>query len=123
MSRAILDPRMNDELDDFYPSLCTIQTPTEVEDDSGAIVEGWTDLADHVDLSCADAVNAVGGGTEVKQTDMTYVFADHTISFNGYYPAITAKMSAVVDGVRYDILLPQSGSMDDTTRLLVRKVT
>ena len=86
-------------------------------------MEGWTDFAGHVDLSCADAVNAVGGGTEVKQTDMTYVFADHTISFNGYYPTITAKMSAVVDGVRYDILLPQSGSMDDTTRLLVRKVT
>ena len=120
MSRAILDPRMNDELADFYPSLCTIQEPTEVEDDSGAIVEGWADLADHVDLSCAYAPN---GGEEVKQTDQTYVVSDHTVSFNGHYPTITEKMSAVVDGVRNEILLVQSGSMDDTTRLLVRKVT
>jgi len=123
MTRAIFDPRMLTTLADYFPSLCTIQEPTEVEDDSGAIVAGWTDFAGHVDLPCSLGVNRMGGGGEVKQTDQTYVVSNYTLSLRGYYPTITEKMRIVVDGRAFDIMLVQTDSHGVTTRILTSEVT
>ena len=120
MTRTIFDPRMMAELADYFPSLCTIQTPTSEEDASGAIIEGWEDFADHVDIPCAHGPNK---GIEVKQSDQTYVISNYTLSLRGYYPTITEVMQAVVDSVEYEILLAQSDSHGVTTRILARKVT
>ncbi len=119
MTRTIFDSRMMAELRDYFPSLCTIQTPTSVEDDSGAIIPGWEDFADHVDIPCAHDPN---GGVEVKQPDQTYAISNYTLSLRGYYPTIAEEMQAVVDGVAYGVLLAQSDSHGVTTRILTRKV-
>ena len=120
MTRAIFDPRMMVTLADYFPSLCTIQEDLGVEDDYGQIVHVWTDVAGHVEIPCAHGPNK---GREVKQSDQTYVVSNYTLSLRGYYPTITEKMRAVVDGTVFDILLVQCDSHGVTTRILTREVT
>ena len=120
MTRDIFDPRMMEELADYFPSLCTIQTPTVIEDASGAIIPGWEDFADHVDIPCSHGPSK---GVEVKRADQTYVISNYMLSLRGYYPTITEVMQAVVDDVAYEVLLAQSDSHGVTTRILTRKVT
>ena len=120
MTRAIFDPRMLEELADYFPSLCTIQEDLGTEDASGSIIPSWTDFAGHDDLPCAHGPNK---GREVKLANQTYVVSNYTISLRGYYPTITAKMRAVVDSVAFEILLPQSDSHGVTTRILTSEVT
>jgi len=121
MVRALLHPSMGERLTVFYPSLCTIQEYTEMQDpDSGEITKTWANLADHIDLSCAVAST---GGQEVKMPDQTYVVANFAISFPAQHPAITELMRAVVSGITYDILLVVPDSHTTFTKLLVRTVT
>ena len=123
MTRAIFDPRMLTTLADFFPSLCTIQEDVGIEDDYGPVIADWQPVAGHSDIPCTHAVNRVGGGTEVKQSDQTYVVANRTLSLRGYYPTITEKMRAVVDSVVFDIMLVQTDSHGVTTRILTNEVT
>ena len=121
MIRPLLDPRMMTELRDYFPSLCTIQENTAVVNDYGQRKpEVWTDYAGHVDIPVA---NGPSKGVEVKQADQTYVISNYTLSLRGYYPTITEKMRAVVDGIAYEVLLVQSSSHGVTTRILSREVT
>ena len=120
-TRDIFDPRMFPTLRDYFPGLCTIQEDLGVVSTYGEIkVHNWTDVAGHVDIPVA---NGPTKGVEVKQSDQTYVISNYTISLRGYYPTITEKMRAVVDGIAYDILLVQSSSHGMTTRILSREVT
>lgn len=120
MTRAIFDPRMMTTLADYFPSLCTIQEDVGIEDDYGQIVHDWQSFANHVDIPCAHGPNK---GREVKQSDQTYVVSNYTLSLRGYYPTITEKMRAVVDGTVFEILLAQSSSHGVTTRILTSEVT
>ena len=107
-------------LADYFPSDCTIEENVGVEDDYGQIIDDWQDFAGHVDIPCAHGPNK---GREVKKPDQTYVVSNYTLSLRGYYPTITEKMRAVVDGVVFEILLVQSSSHGVTTRILTREVT
>ena len=119
MTRAIFDSRMMTRLEDFFPALCTIEQDEGITtDDYGTPIEDWQDFI--VDIPCAHAPN---GGIEVKQPDQTYVVSNYTLSLRGYYPTVTEKMRAVVDGTTYEILLVQSSSHGVTTRILTRTVT
>ena len=123
MTRSIFDPRMMVTLADYFPSLCTIQEDVGVEDDYGQVVPDWQTFAGHAEIPCSHGVNRVGGGREVKLPDQTYVVSNYTLSLRGYYPLITEKMRAVVDGVVFEILLAQSDSHGMTTRILSSEVT
>jgi hypothetical protein len=108
-------------LADFYPSTVTIQQATEnVDATTGEVTTSWADYAGHVGLACSQGPS---GGVEVKQSDQTYVVANWTIALRGYYPTITEKMQAVIDGTAYEILLVQNDSHAQMTRILTRKVT
>jgi len=120
MTRAIFDPRMMVTLADYFPSLCTIQEDLGVENTYGQVVADWQSFAGHVEIPCAHGPNK---GREVKQSDQTYVVSNYTLSLRGYYPTITEKMRAVVDGVVFDILLVQCDSHGVTTRILTSEVT
>ena len=120
MTRSIFDPRMMETLADYFPSLCTIQEDVGVENDYGQVVHSWSDVAGHVEIPCAHGPNK---GREVKQSDQTYVVSNYTLSLRGYYPTITEKMRAVVDGTVFDILLVQCDSHGVTTRILSSEVT
>jgi hypothetical protein len=109
-------------LADYFPSLCTIQEDVGVEDGYSDTAD-WQPVAGHSDIPCSHGVNRVGGGREVKLPDQTYVVSNYTLSLRGYYPTITEKMRAVVDGVVFNILLVQCDSHGVTTRILTSEVT
>ncbi len=119
MTRAIFDPRMMTTLADYFPSLCTIQEDVGVYDGYSDNTD-WQTFAGHAEIPCSHGPNK---GREVKKPDQTYVVSNYTLSLRGYYPTITEKMRAVVDGTVFEILLVQSSSHGVTTRILTREVT
>jgi head-tail adaptor len=109
---------MLESLGRIYPSLCTIQSAVETQDTAGQPIKTWADLIQAIPCRKAPA-----GGREVKLPDQTYGVADFVIELRGYYPSITRKMHAVVDGTVFDILNPESDGNNFTTRLQVQVVT
>lgn len=102
-----------------YPSLCTIRTPNTTRDAIGHPVPNPQDLGGHIDIACRIApVNT----REVRTELQIYVNATHHVALNGYYPDIAEDMSAVVDGVSYDIEGVEHDGNDVMTRLWVRIV-
>ena len=123
MPRPILDPRMLSELSSFFPSLCDVQKNTHTRNADGEYVESWSDVVGLTGISCQVAPNK---GVEVKLPDQTYVISNFTILLKGEYTTITELMRLVVTGPSagtYDVLLAQTGSQENSTRLLVRIVT
>ena len=116
----LISPRLFSQLTAFYPDTCTIQTATETLDAANQPIKSWADLAGHAAIPCA--VSRPRGG-ERHTTHQIYSVATHTIALAGYYPAITAKMRAVVFGQAYDILLPENDGQGAATELVCQVVT
>lgn len=115
----IIHPRLHAMLNKFFPELCTIQEATETQDTANQPIESWSNLAGHVNLACA--ISRPRGG-ERKTVHQIYSVATHTIALDGYYPAITEKMRAVVNGVSYNILLPEHDPLSASTQLVCQVV-
>lgn len=117
----LVHPRLMTMLQPLYPSVCTIQDSTEVQDASGQPGANWADKPGYVAISCR--VGPVSGG-ERKSPREVYTVATHTVALAGYYPGITTKMRVVVDGTLIlDILLPQADSTLHVTQLVCQVVT
>lgn len=115
----IVHPLMLGELDEFYPSECTIQQATEMNT-KGEVSKVWADLAGHVDIPCQ-----VGraGGQESKRADQTITTATHTLALAGHYPTITTKMRAKVGTDYFDLLAVRCDGDEQTTWLDAEIVT
>lgn len=120
MSGTIVHPGLLDKLSGFFPATVTIQQNAPTRDDAGQPVEGWGNLAGHVDLPCRVSPS---GGKEVKLENQTYTVSTHVILLKGHYPPIDASMQAVSGGQAYDILLVEHDGQGETTRLTVEVVT
>lgn len=118
---GLTHPRMMAVLQpNFYPSSCTIATPSTVQDDYGEQEGVLTPVAGLVGLDCRIAPMS---SREQRTAQQIYATATHHVALNGYYPAITTTaMSAQVDGVQYDIEGVEHDGNDQMTRLLVRRV-
>ena len=116
---SLISPRMFGLLAAFYPSLCTIQAPTETQDAAGQPIPSWTNLPGHVALSCR--MSPTGGG-ERKTPSQIYSVGVVTINLQEAYPLITTKMRAVVDNVVYDILSVDIDGNNVSTRLTCQVV-
>ncbi len=120
MPRTLIHPSMLSNQSDFYRSRCTITTYTaENPDTFGQPQPTWITLVNHANLPCAFAPNSA---QEFKRPDMTLAVNARIMSIAGYYPGITTKMRATVDGVVYDILSIEPDSHKKTTRLIVEIV-
>lgn len=119
MVSDLIHPAMLDELPDFFPSTCTIQTNAETVDADGVVIDSWSDLAGHVDIACSVTPKS---GEEVQQGDATYLAATDRIALQGYYSTITEKMRAVVGTTTYDILKVDGSSHEVLTALICRRV-
>ena len=119
--RGIVHPDMLERVQpNFYPSLCTIQTATAVDDPFGETTLTWADLAAHIDIPCRIAP---ADSREMRNADQVYTSATHKVNLNGYYPAIAAGHQTIVDDVTYSIEgPPQHDGNRKMTRLMVRKV-
>ncbi|MCK9602378.1 MAG: head-tail adaptor protein [Sphaerochaeta sp.] len=127
MWNRIVHPRLLSgdfaDLSDFFASACTIQEAVWTPDAAGEEAPAWADKAGHVDIPCTIAPEKGRGDGEVKQADGTFTFATHHVTLAGCYPLITSKMKAVVNGTALDILLAESDSQAETTRLACRLKT
>lgn len=104
-----------------YASLCTIQTRTDTADSYGQLIPSWGNLADHVSLRCRIAPYQQFSREQRTQAQL-YAVHVWEVNIAGYYPSITEKMRAVIDGVAYDIEIVQPDGNDKTTHLQVRRV-
>lgn len=117
---GIVHPRMMEALQpNFYPSVCTIQDLNATRDSVGQLIPNPTDLAAHIDLPCRIAPRST---REVRTENQIYVNATHHVALNGYYPDIDEVMTAVVDGVAYDIEGVEHDGNRKTSRLFVRLI-
>lgn len=117
----LVHPRMMTMLMPLYPSVCTIQEAIEAQDAAGQPAPSWADMPGYVAISCR--VGPVSGG-ERKSPREVYTVATHTVALAGYYPGITTKKRAVVDGtLTLDILLVQADSTLHVTQLVCQVVT
>lgn len=118
--RGIVHPSLLDRVQpNFYPSLCTIQLPDAIRDSVGQLIADPLALDGHVDIPCRISPR---GAREVRTENQVYVNATHHVALGGYYPDITEAMSAVVDGVRYDIEGVEWDGNQIATRLYVRLI-
>ena len=113
---GMMHPRLLSTLGDLYPSLCTVQLNTPVQDDYGQPFEAWAALAGHVELPCAIRPAPIGGG-EIRRSDQTIVIKPYHVALAGYYPTITEDMRLVSEGKTYDIIRVDHDQMKQTTRL------
>lgn len=120
--QGLIHPRLLTRLQpNHFPDLCTIQAPTEGQDSYGQVTQAWANVAGHVDLRCRLAPE-IQRSTELQPQGQTYGRHAYRLLLAGHYPAITAKMRAVVNGVAYVISLVQPDSEAATTRVMVEIV-
>jgi len=117
---SLIDPRMIDMLEDFFPEECTIKTFTETTNSFGVKVLTPVNFAGHVAIPCRKSPSS---GTEIKKPDQTFSIGSHIIELMGYYPTIVTKMLAVIDTVSYDILAVEFDGEHELTRLSVEIAT
>ena len=113
--------RLFASLGNFFPDVCTIQEKPNpgTQDAAGQEVESWSDLVGHEAIPCRVSPS---GGTEQRSANQIIARSTHVILLGGAYPAITARMRAVVKEQLYDILLPQIDGNEAMTRLVCEVV-
>jgi SPP1 family predicted phage head-tail adaptor len=103
----------------FYPSLCTVQELTAVQDEYGEEIQSYVDVPNHVDIACRIAPRS---SREQREAQQVYAEATHHVALGGHYPAILPAMRVLVDGLAYAIEgPPQHDGNQQMTRLYVRE--
>jgi hypothetical protein len=117
-SATIVHPGLSARLDGHYPQRVTLQVPSEDRSASGQVQETFEPFAGHADLPCAlqprHTTQDRTSGDVVR-----YMRSTHRIEINGYYPAITDRMLARIDGVNWKIEGVEHDSLETLTELFV----
>ena len=108
------------KLNNFFPSLCTIQYSIESTSTSGHRTSAWGDTASLTDIPCRIAT---AGASEPRKPNMTYTINTYVIVLKGHYPAITTLMRVRIVAVSYNILSVEHDSQGLTTRLIAELIT
>ena len=105
----------------LYPSLCSIEAPSVIND-HGEVVDGpWTAVIGLGAIPCR--VSPAGSGRENRTSDMVYSTTTHTITLAGRYTTILPHLRAVVDDKAYDIEAITEDGDGIMTRLAARILT
>lgn len=108
-----------------YKSLCTIQQPNiSVDGAGGQLYTPATNVPGLVNIPCMKAPTSPVRvqATEMKALEDIMSKVPLHVLLNGYYPAITPDLWALVDGVQYDIIGVESDSQSQMTRLELQLV-
>jgi head-tail adaptor len=119
MVKALTHPKLLQNLANFYPAVCTIQSRALAADTFGGQAETWSNVGGLVGIACAVAAMT---GKEIKLPDETYVMNPFRIALAGDFPQITEAMRVTSGGVTYDILSVQSDSQSKATYLTCQVV-
>ena len=115
--RPLTDPRMLEQLADFFPQTCTIQAATETQNSAGDVVLTWVDHL--IDLPCRITA---AGGSENRRPNITYSIDNFIVLLRDYYDTITNEMRVKMGSTYYDILVPECDAQNEMTRLTVELV-
>jgi len=101
-------------------SLCTISRSPEVSNDAGAPypLAPYEQLDGHVDIECIKASLA---DSEEKATPEVLTRNLWQTILAGYFPEITTRDRATVDGITYDIVGVDADSQRVMTRLTLQR--
>ena len=114
----LVSPALLAHVYQFIESLCTIQTATPTQDETGQPTFAWVSTIAGIPCRIAPA-----SGGEVRTSTETYLLNTFTCVLGGNYPAIVTTQRAIVDGITYDIV--DVGRDDEAiqTKLTLRAVT
>lgn len=104
--RRLVDPRMHADIEDMVPSRCTVYAVTITTSPAGQKVESLgSAVAGLSNVSCRISPIILIRPTDDEETTAsnTQEIVGRQLKFNGYYPQITVRMRAVVDGRQYRI--------------------
>lgn len=105
MTRTLIDPRLVSSVvntADWFPQRCTIQAGTRSRDAFGEWTDVWNDQPNLVGIPCRRAPQS-NAGAERQTQEATTTGYQWRAALAGYFPQITTKMRAVIDGVVHDI--------------------
>lgn len=119
MSRTLVNPRLNDKLENINTHTCTIQNFTTVKNSIGEDIKTWANLASHIDLKCFKG-NDRGG--ELLLDDKTQRISNEVINLLGEYPLIKQQYRVIADSVTYNILSVDFDPSKNMTRLTIEVV-
>lgn len=120
MAVPLVSPRFATMHGAFFPSRCTIEVKTIVEDPYGQEVETFADAPGLVDIPCAKAPLSA-----MERQAAGYTATDRvwTVLLIGAFPQTTTRHRATVDGETFDIDAVETDQTGSLTRLRVRQVT
>lgn len=123
----LVHERLFEKLRNHYPQLCTIQQPQQTQDASGEEILIWPPdgggvLPGHEAVPCYVSTDIGRRSDERQGGASSYSERNLVIGLAGYYPLITPRMRAVVEGHAYDIGVVTHDSQRATTRLAVDEV-
>lgn len=112
---GFIHPKMNDWLG-IYNATCTILENQGEKDEYGQVEDDYQPVTGLVDIEAAIGPT---GGDEISSQDAPHNVAGFTIELKGVYKEITGNMRAEINGKQYDILLSETDSRRNRTRLQV----
>ena len=118
---VLVSARWLAETVNLYPSLCTIEAPTNSNDHGDVIPTPWAAVVGLIALKCR--VSPSSNGSERRTTDMNYSITTHTITLAGRYTTILPHMRASISGLYYDIEAITYDGDGIMTRLAARILT
>ena len=118
VARALVHPRLMQQLVNHYAQSVTIQERLETRDSLGQITDVWVTRYIAVDCMIAD-----GQQKENRTATETIIQEDHVIALRGFYPAVDEGMR-VIDGLArtFQILRVEHDSQASATYLAVERV-
>lgn len=97
---GLIHPNMLTDLKTFYPSLCTLRTPTETVSETGSTTYGYVDTANMVNLPCRLAATS---GSETRTQEQILTVGVYVVDIPLYLAGILTTHQIVVDGKTYGI--------------------
>ncbi len=103
MSSRLIHPKMTSMLErDFFPQNCALRRPVKSQSTTGREILDYETPPGYEALPCRVAP---AGGGERRISQGNYLDATHAIALPGQFPDVTEEWIAVVDEVKYQILL------------------
>ena len=118
MVSRLVDPRLMSSLArDFFPQLADLQEPTKSQNTTGE--ESQSFATTHADVECRVSP---AKGSERRRQNLKYAEVTHTVLLQGQFSDVTEEWQVVVDGVTYDIQVPELDAEGIMTSLFCRIV-
>lgn len=124
MRRPLIDQRLYAKTMTHWPSLCDIQSISEVRSDSNQLIaSNPVAVANMTQIPCSLApLSITPTDNEVRSGEISSGKVGRILKLNGFFPGITNTMQAVVDGVTYQIVGIEADSHSWSTRLKVENI-